>query len=154
MDNVNATILKASSFGELPKYTKVFNLKYAEETLWVNLRPSDVRDADFLGSEEVSVESSEEPTEEPFIREGECWLKCRFDALNTSIGKHIIRLLFWNKVYKNEFSLYVAFYIQNDSPVKPYIYANKDKDEPEDEPGDEFEDESEADESIEDQTTP
>lgn len=118
--------LQSCKYDDLAKYTKVFNLSTIEYHLWIYLNPEDVRDCYFLGAKEIGPDSDNATIyPDTFVRESTCWIRANTAYLNTSIGKHTFRLSFVNRYTDTDFSLYISYYIQQDNPVKDYVYMKQ-----------------------------
>ena len=122
----NVMILQASSYKDLPKYSKVFNTNAVEYHLWIQLNPEDIRDCYFIGAQEIGPNADNSKIfSDTFTRESECWIRVNRGWLNNKVGKHTIKLSFVNRWTDTDFSLYVSYYIQDDNPEKPYVYMTK-----------------------------
>ena len=119
--------LESCRYEDLAKYSKVFNINTIEYHLWIYLNPEDVRDAVFLEAKEIGPNADNSKLyPDTFVRDSQCWIRANTMWLDTSIGKHTIKLWFVNRYTDTDFSLYVSYYIQDDNPDKPYVYMKKD----------------------------
>lgn len=118
--------LQACIYEDLPKYSKVFNSQAVEYHLWIELNPYDVRDAYFIGAEEIGPNADNSRIfPDTFVRTSQCWIRVNRGYLGDRIGKHTIKLMFVDRFTDTDFSLYVSYYMQSDTPDKPYVYMHK-----------------------------
>jgi len=123
----NVTSLISCKYEDLPKYSKVFNLNTLNYHLWIYLDPDDMRDACFLGAEEIGPDANNSTIfPDTFVRESQCWIRVNSGYINRKPGKHTLKLSFVNRYTDTDFSLYASYYIQDDNPEKPYVYMNPD----------------------------
>ena len=115
--------LEACRYDDLPKYTKIFNCSELEYHLWIYLNPDDVRNSYFYRSKEVGPEADNSKLFPDTVeRMSTCWIRANTEYLNIKPGKHTYKLMFVERSTDTDFSLYVSYYIQDDSPEKPYVY--------------------------------
>ena len=120
--------LEACTYKDLSKYTKVFNKQTAEYHLWVYFNPEDVRNAYFYKAEEIGPNADNSRIfSDTFVRESQCWIRINWLYLNNSIGKHTIKFSFVDRFTDDDFSLYISYYIQDDSPERPYVYMHQEE---------------------------
>lgn len=121
-----ALILEACPYEDLPQHSKVFNIYSVEYHLWIYLEPDTVRDAVFLGAEEIGPNADNSRIfPDTFERESQCWIRVNRGYIGNTIGKHTIKLMFVDRYTDTDFSLFVSYYMQNDNPEKPYVYMHK-----------------------------
>lgn len=123
-----ALMLEACPYKDLSKHSKVFNIHALEYHLWIYLEPDTVREAVFLGAEEVGPNADNSRIfPDTFERKSECWIRVNRGYLSDTIGKHTIKLMFVDRYTDTDFSLFVSYYMQNDNPEKPYVYMKEEK---------------------------
>lgn len=119
----NVMMLEACEYDKLSKHCKVFNVETMDYHLWIYLNPDDIRDAYFLGAQEIGINPDNSKIfGDTFVRESTCWIRVNTCYLNNKPGKHTIKLSFVNRCTDTDFSLYVSYYAQVTNPEKPYVY--------------------------------
>ena len=116
-------ILTSCSYTDLARHSKVFNPSQLVDYLWIYLNPEDVRESYFVQSATTTDES--EGSYDPFERVSTSWLRASVAEINTSIGLHIYRFVFVDRIRGDSFSLYANYIIQREDEEKPYIYMNR-----------------------------
>lgn len=118
--------LNACYYEDLAKNCKVFNADTCEYHLWIYLNPEDVRQAYFVGAEEIGPNADNSRIfPDTFKRESQCWIRVNKNYIGTTPGKHTIKLQFVDRYTDTDFSLYVSFHMQVDDPEKPYVYMKE-----------------------------
>lgn len=129
MTEDNITMLRACKYEDLALNSKVFSASTVNYHLWIYLNPDEVRDAYFLGAEEIGPNAKGSMIfPDTFKRESQCWIRVNIGYLSQIIGKHTIKLSFVDRYTDTDFSLYVSYYLQNDDPEKPYVYMTETQD--------------------------
>ena len=122
------TMLESCRYEDLAKHSKVFNVSVLNYHLWIYLNPEDVRDAYFLGAEEIGPNANNSTIyPDTFKRESQCWIRVNTGYIDQKIGKHTLKLSFVDRYTDTDFSLYASYFIQNDNPDKPYVYMNSEE---------------------------
>ena len=125
MRSDNTLILTSCSYNDLAKHSKVFNSSQLLDYLWIYLNPEDVRESYFVASNEVNAES--QGSYDPFERVSTSWLRASVAEINTSIGLHIYRFQFVDRITGDSFSVYANYLMQREDEEKSYIYMKRDQ---------------------------
>lgn len=125
MTQDNVRTLTSCKYCDLAKYSTVMNVNELEYFLWVYLNPDDVRDAYFIGANEVTDEVPVPIFPDTFTRPSTSWIRMKTDNLNTKPGLHIYRFQFVNPHTDDTFSIYANYVIQRSDVNKPYIYMKR-----------------------------
>lgn len=121
------TLLESSTYENISKHCKVFNLSTLNYHLNVYLNPETVREAYFIEAKEIGPKADNSKIfPDTFRRVAQCWLQVNMEYLNTRVGKHTYKLDFVDRFTDTDFSLYFSYIIQDDTPEKPYVYMKKD----------------------------
>lgn len=118
--------LNASTYENLAKHSKVFNKATLEYHLWIYLDPEDIRNAYFIEAKEIGPNADNSKLfPDTFERQGQCWIRVNTEYIDTTAGKHTLKLSFVDRFTDDDFSLYVSYIIQDDDPEKPYVYMGQ-----------------------------
>ena len=119
------SLLVACEYDKININTKVFNKDALSNGLWVNLPAyvgcfnlAKIIDISNQKYEEVKFDTSTVVQYYPHP-----WVRIDTSILSLVSGMHMYKLIFEPK-FKNDFSqpVYIAYILQDDNPVTPYIY--------------------------------
>ncbi len=121
------TMLETSTYENIAKHCKVFNLSTLNYHLNVYLNPETVREAYFIEAKEIGPKADNSKLfPDTFQRTAQCWIQVNMEYLNLKPGKHTYKLDFVDRFTDTDFSLYFSYIIQDDNPEKPYVYMKPD----------------------------
>jgi hypothetical protein len=118
-------LLVACEYDTINVNTKVFNKYALSGSIWVNL-PNYVRCCTLVKIIDISNQKYEEVgfDESTVIQYSpRPWIKIDTSILSLVSGMHTYKLIFESK-FGNDFSqsVYIAYILQDDNPITPYVY--------------------------------
>lgn len=121
------SVIIASRFNQLSKYTKVFNIQDVGNIISVKL-PSDFpRDVELTNVVEFATNSSIDFEEHVTRMERQPWIDIQANSLNMTNGQHIYGLVFQDPITGMPLTCWFSYIIQDADAVKPYIYMKREK---------------------------
>ena len=119
------SILKSDTYDMLPWNRRIFNTKFLEPTIHIELPP------DIVEKKCILLNIYELDTGDKLPCPVLCgrWIDIGVKHLNKSIGLHTYRIDLLNPRTGMVYDRYFSYTMQNDSPEKPYIYMKRDKEE-------------------------
>lgn len=116
---------EALEFSDLSKCTPVINKSALPYYVYIKVDPNIMRECALYQVDEICKEHSRPVVPNAIVRDMNCWLRATMELLNVDPGHHVYKLSFIRRFDNVVFSLYIAYYIQTESPDKPYIYMNR-----------------------------
>lgn len=132
MNTLEPKTLIASTYEEISKNSKIFNLAELDYFLYVKLEPPLSSEWYLYRIEEKMKDGSLKKIHFPDTvrKESPTWLKFTTDFINKEIGMHTYKITFVDTKTDVLISLWFAYIIQNDNPDKPYVYMNREEEKP------------------------
>ena len=125
MTNVPVVQLQACEYSNLSKCSPVWNKSTIPYYVYISVDPAIMRECALYQVDEITPEGSSPANCHAIFRDVNCWLRATTGLLNTAAGHHIYKLSFVRRRDNVVFSLYIAYYVQDDNPDKPYIYMHR-----------------------------
>jgi len=117
--------LKACEFSNLSDCSPVWNKSTIPYYVYIRVSADIMRECALYQVDEICDKSSRPVIPHAIVRDTNCWLRATMELLNLDPGHHVYKLSFIRRFDNAVFSLYIAYYVQDDNPEKPYVYMNR-----------------------------
>lgn len=119
--------IDSCNYCDIASNTPVINLNTACYFAWIHIKPEFCHGFILVQIDEISASGTVSLCLDTSVQR-DCespWIRIVLNALNTEIGHHLYRIQFVSKTTNDVYHQYFSYIIQNDSPVKEYIYMDR-----------------------------
>lgn len=117
--------LKASKYDKVSLHSEVLNDNQIAHELHLQIPVQIAHTCELHKLEELGDTVTEVSDESWKRDDNRIWYQIKTSYLNMSVGHHLYKLSFINRVTDDTMFLYFAYTIQSNNPEKPYIYVNR-----------------------------
>jgi hypothetical protein len=129
-DNIFTTVIQASLISKLPSHTAVYNAKDINDIICIKFPLIVPRDYQLASIYDLN--SDKELDFDDFVTrdENRPWIDINSSILDLTPGQHVYRMILSKPDSRLTATCWFSYIIQDNFPEKPYIYMDRDEDNP------------------------